>query len=167
VPEQLPVYQERRGWTARTIRALVIVVVVDLALAVLFAIAHGWLGMIFAAILLLGSIVVIDGGVRKPVALRVDENGIALTKSTARKPTVFVRWPELRAVWVVRQNRGTYAFGVTTEAAPDEPRRYFPMLDWHVDIDRLAETVARYAPTATIRNELPRRKATAPAREYL
>ncbi|HEY4017866.1 MAG TPA: hypothetical protein VGM75_04225 [Pseudonocardiaceae bacterium] len=158
--DELPVYEERRGWTGRTVRGLVFVSVLDLALAALFAIARGWLGLIFVALLLLGLIVLVDGGVRKPVALRVDEHGITLTKSTARKPTMFVPWPELRAVWVVRQNRGTYSFGLTTESAPDEPRRYFPMLDWHVDSARLTETVARYAPDATIRNELPRPRAS-------
>jgi hypothetical protein len=159
VPEQPPVYQERRGWTERTVRTWIIFLVIDVTLGVLFAIAGGWLGLIFVVIMLLGSVVVIDGGIRKPVALRVDENGITLTKSTARKPTVFVAWPEVRSVWVVRQNRGTYAFGVTTDTSPVEPPRYFPMLDWHVDIDRLTETVAHHAPDATIRNELPRPRA--------
>lgn len=155
VPEQLPVYEERRGWTARAIRGLAIVVALDVALAVLFGIEHGWLGMIFVAILLLAGVVVIDGGIRKPVALRMDQHGVTLTKSTARKPTLFVPWTELREVWIVRQNRGTYGFGVTTDSAPDEPRRYFPILDWHVDVDRVAETVARYAPDTTVRSELP------------
>lgn len=154
VPDETPVYEERRGWTARSVRAMVFVGLLDVALGVLFAITGGVLGIPFVAILLLGLIAVIDGGIRKPVALRMDEHGVALTKSTGRKPTIFVPWAELRAVWLVRQNRGTYGLGVITHSAPDEPRRYFPMLDWKVDIDRLTETVARYAPSATIRSEL-------------
>jgi hypothetical protein len=154
VPDETPVYEERRSWTGRSVRALVFVALLDVALAVLFAITGGWLGMLFVAFLVLGLIAVVDGGIRKPVALRMDEHGVALTRTTARKPTIFVPWAELRAVWLVRQNRGTYGLGVITHSAPDAPHRYFPMLDWHVDIDRLTETVARYAPTVTIRSEL-------------
>jgi hypothetical protein len=115
--------------------------------------------MLFVAFLLLGLTAVADGGIRKPVALRVDERGITLTKSIARKPTMFVPWAELRAIWIVRQNRRVYGFGVTTESVPDEPRRYFPMHDWNVDSDRLAEALAHYAPHAIIRSELPRPRA--------
>lgn len=159
VSAESPVYEERRGWTGRTVRALVFVGLLDLALAALFVLAHGWFGMLFVAFLLLGLVAVVDGGVRKPVALRMDELGITLTKSTARKPTMFVPWAELRAIWIVRQNRRVYGFGVTTESVHDEPRRYFPMHDWNVDSDRLTESVARYAPDATIRSELPRPRA--------
>lgn len=153
VPEQFPVYEERRGWTTRNIVTLVIMCALDAALAALFAITGGWIGMFFVAFLLIGLIAVLDGGIRKPVALRMDENGIALTKSAARKPTQRVPWSELRAVWLVRHTRRVNTIGVVTESAPDEPRRYFPMIDWHVDIDRLAEILACYAPGATIRNE--------------
>ena len=153
--DEPPVYEERRGWTGRTIRAVAFVGLLDAALATLFVITRGWLGVVFVALLLLGAIIALDGGIRKPVALRMDEHGVTLTKSTARKPTIFVPWNQLRGVWLVRQSRRMHGFGVTTDAAPDEPRRYFPMIDWHVDVDRLTETLARYAPQATIRNELP------------
>lgn len=156
--DKLPVYEERRGWTARTIRAVAFVSLLDVALAALFVIARGWLGIVFVMLLLLVLVTALDGGIRKPVALRMDEHGVTLTKSTARKPTMFVPWAQLRGVWLVRQSRRMHGFGVTTDSAPDEPRRYFPMIDWHVDVEQLTETVARYAPGATIRNELPRVK---------
>ncbi|HEV3361067.1 MAG TPA: hypothetical protein VG247_29960 [Pseudonocardiaceae bacterium] len=149
--EQSPVYEERRGWTTRNVVTLVIMCLLDVALAVLFGISGGWIGMFFVAFLLAGLVAVVDGGVRKPVALRMDEHGIALTKSTARKPTVLVPWSELHAVWLVRHTRRVDTIGVVTESGPEEPRRYFPMIDWHVDVDRLTETVACYAPKATIR----------------
>ncbi len=150
VSEQSPVYEERRGWTTRNVVTLVIMCLLDAALAVLFGISGGWIGMFFVAFLLAGLVAVVDGGVRKPVALRMDEHGIALTKSTARKPTVLVPWSELHAVWLVRHTRRVNTIGVVTESGPEEPRRYFPMIDWHVDVDRLTETVACYAPEATI-----------------
>jgi hypothetical protein len=156
VADETPVYEERRRWTGRTIRAVAFVSLIDVALAALFVISGGWFGLIFVALLLVGLLAALDGGIRKPVALRMDEHGVSVTKSIARKPTVFVPWSQLRGVWLVRQSRRIHGFGVATDAAPDEPRRYFPMIDWHVDVDRLVETVARYAPAAIIRNELPR-----------
>lgn len=155
VVDELPVYEERRGWTARTIRAVAFVSLLDVALATLFVLARGWLGIVFVALLLLALITALDGAIRKPVALRMDQHGVTLTRSTARKPTMFVPWGQLREVWLVRQSRRMHGFGVITECAPHEPRRYFPMIDWHVDVERLTETLARYAPNATIRNELP------------
>jgi hypothetical protein len=45
VADELPVYEERRGWTARTIRAAAFVSLLDIALGALFVIAQGWLGV--------------------------------------------------------------------------------------------------------------------------
>lgn len=135
--DEIPVYEQRRGWTARTIRAVAFVSLLDVALAGLFVLARGWLGIVFVGLLLLGLITALDGGIRKPVALRMDEHGVTLTKSTARKPTMFVPWAQLRGVWLVRRSHRMHGFGAPTQAAPDEPRPYFPMIDWHVDVDRL------------------------------
>src|SRR5947209_4520693 len=123
VSEQALVYEERRGWTARNAATLVIMCVLDAALAALFAITGNWIGMCFLAFLLIGLTAVVDGGLRKPVALRIDEHGIALTKSTARKPTQLVPWSELRAIWLVRHTRRVNTIGVVTNPGPDEPRR--------------------------------------------
>jgi hypothetical protein len=45
VADELPVYEERRGWTARTIRAVAVVSLLDIALGALFVIARRWLGV--------------------------------------------------------------------------------------------------------------------------
>lgn len=145
-----PVYEVRRGWTPQTIRSVAIVGPILIALAVLFVITHQWIGLIAAVFLLSGLLRIVVGGIRKPVALRMDEHGIALSKSFASTPTVFVPWAELHTVWIVWRSRRFNALGVSTTSAPDQPRQTFGMIDWHVDLARITELLAHYAPTATI-----------------
>lgn len=154
VTQEFAVYEARRGWTSYTILSTAIAGPILLVLAALFVITHIWVGLLALAFFLRGLLGIVDGGIRKPVALRMDERGITLTKNLARKPTVVVPWPELRAVWLQRQSRRINSIGVTTTSLPDKPRRTFSMVNWQVDVDRVAEILARYAPTATINNEL-------------
>jgi hypothetical protein len=155
VAEEFPVYEVRRGWTSRTIVSASIVGPIIVAMAALFIITHTWLGLIAVAFFFTGLFGILDGGIRKPVALAMDERGITLTKTLARKPTLVLPWSELRAVWLMRQTRSYNTIGFATTSAPDEPRRFYPMINWALDIDRVAEILARYAPNVTIENRLP------------
>jgi hypothetical protein len=157
VSKEFPVYEVRRSWTSRTILSVSVMGPIVMALVVVFVLLHVWLGLPFVALLICGLLGIVDGGLRKPVALRMDDRGITLTKALARTPTLVVPWPELRAIWLVRPNRFD-AIGVTTTSAPDQPGRFFPMINWQVDMDRIKEILARYAPTAFVDDRLPRPK---------
>lgn len=154
VTEEFPVYEVRRGWTTRIIVASAIVGPIAVGLAVFYVIIQTWLGLIVPAFFLIGLLGVLDGGIRKPVVLAMDERGITYTKTLARKPTLVLPWSELRAIWL-RQRGSSHIIGFITTSAPDEPRRFHPMTNWAVDVDRVAEILARYAPNATIDNRLP------------
>lgn len=152
VMEEYPVYEERRGWTSQTILSASIMGPIAVALAVWFAVGHQWFGLFLPAFFLFGVLGMLDGGIRKPVALRMDERGIRLTKGLARKAVVFVPWAELHAVWLMPRTRRFDAFGVSTRSAPDAPLRTFAMVNWQADFVRVAELLARYAPAVPINN---------------
>lgn len=154
VAEEFPIYEVRRGWTKRIIVGAAIVVPIIVGLAVLYVVIQTWLGLIFPAFLFIGLLGILDGGIRKPVALTMDERGITYTKTFARKPTLVLPWSELRAIWL-RQRGSSHIIGFTTTSAPDEPRRFHPMTNWAVDVDRVAEILARYAPNVIIDSRLP------------
>ena len=150
---ELPVYEVRRGWTSRNVSAAVFAGLLDAALVALIVVTHDWFGLPLLVFFTYGLVRTVSVGIRKPVVLRADERGIALIKSFRRKPKIFVPWSELDQVWVIAWTRSVDAVGLSTTSAPRKPRYTFAMFDWSADFDRLAELMARYAPTATFSHQ--------------
>lgn len=135
---------------------------------VVIVVTHAWLLIPFAAFFGIALAALSYGAATHALALRVDERGISLTKTSApgrtREP-VLVPWPETHAVVLAKspRNRRLDALYVVTQS--DEmpggatlgdlpPRisngRFVPLTNWSVEFDRLSEAVRAHAPTVAV-----------------
>jgi hypothetical protein len=168
VPTEPILYEERRRWTPRTLLGALIVTPLVVAMIAVVVVTHAWLLIPFAAFLGIALAGLSYGAATHAPALRVDERGISLTKSSApgrtREP-VLVPWPETHAVVLAKspRNRRLDALYVLTQsdetlggATPGGlmPRipdgRFVPLTNWSVDLDRLSEAVHAHAPTVAV-----------------
>jgi len=149
----------------------VIVTPLVAALITVAFVTHAWLLLLFAAFFGIGLAGVSYGAATHASALRVDERGISLTRTSVpgrtREPAL-VPWPETQAVVVARapRKRRLDAFYVLTHsegtldgtALRDLMQRVpggrcVPLTNWSIDIDRLSEAVHAHAPTVVVTDQ--------------
>jgi hypothetical protein len=154
-------YEERRGWTPRTVLGVVVGSLLVLVAGVGVVALHVWLLIVFVLFFGLGLLAIGYTAATHAPALLVDQQGVTLTRAGlpgTRPRSSVVPWPEIGTIVLSKPAIGGRVMlevmaksdGENVDPNIYKPRAGLSVSNWCIDAGRLTETVRSLAPTVSV-----------------
>jgi hypothetical protein len=154
------VYEEVRGWTGRAVASVVAGTLVLAGEIVVYVLTHSVIFLFIIAFFVLGVVGLVDSLVRHIPAVRIDADGITLSRTTrpGSKPlATLTPCSEVRSILITSRKLGV----MTTAGGPaqlgSDPASGYRVPDvairmgtFPLSAHRLTEAVAAYGPTVPV-----------------